>query len=118
MLPGLKGLRGCAGSPGSPALLPIGCMGAPVPQHGVTWGHWALLGATGSGLSCRGGLGNHSPSSSPHSVPTPVPGATDSPAELCGARSSTGERGNLLKQANCNDSPFPSVSRFGGERSK
>lgn len=68
------------------------------------WCHWAVL-----------------PLWARESVSFPLPSASallraGAMTELSG--SSTGERGNLLKQANCNDSPFPNVSRFIGERRK
>lgn len=96
----------CAGSPSSPA------PGTPVPPHSIAWAHQALV---SPGCPATMGSGITLLFSAPSQCPPPCRGC-DSPAELSG--SSTGERGNLLKQANCNDSPFPNVSRFVGERRK
>lgn len=103
--------RGCASSPGSPDGWHRGS--GPSMWHcleplGIAWcpGHcsvtmWKAQGSFTFLLSLQ-----------------PVPSAVLGPLTARQSWEQHRERGNLLKQANCNDSPFPNVSRFGGERSK
>lgn len=100
MLPGLNG---------SGAVLPL--------PAARCWRWWGAQGLRSRRVASPGATGH-----------CPVPQALGAwcclrcPPRCRGCHAEPGETqgrgGNLLKQANCRDSPFPNVSRFGGERSK
>lgn len=109
-------LKGCGAVPARQAAQHCcrwGAWGGTVPPRGIAWGHQASLGATGCHSGPPGITHCHGhravlPRRAWESLTflfLPVgalhrAGATASLAELCRAGSGTGERGNLLKQAN------------------